>query len=135
MTTETKVEAVAWVELTASGRIAYFDGRPMLMVGPVGNEHHPVALYPQSALDALRGEVADRKARHERTERDACMWASRAESAEKRADAADRRAEECLKLADVLDLVSRSPDVTIPQWHRLAGIADEFRDALTKESP
>jgi hypothetical protein len=44
-----------------------------------------------SAITALEGEVADRKARHERTERDACMWASRAEAAEKRADAAERR--------------------------------------------
>lgn len=57
MTTETKVEAVAWAELTASGRIAYFDGRPMVMFGPVGNEHHPVALYPATAITAMEGEV------------------------------------------------------------------------------
>jgi len=38
-------EPVAHCALTASGKIAYFDGKPMVMVGKVGNEHHPTPLY------------------------------------------------------------------------------------------
>jgi hypothetical protein len=40
--------------LTPSGQIAYFDGKPMVMPGPVGNEHHPVPLYV-----APRGQAED----------------------------------------------------------------------------
>ena len=36
---------VAWCQLSASGKIAYFDGKPMLMTGPVGNECHTTPLY------------------------------------------------------------------------------------------
>jgi hypothetical protein len=45
---------VAWCALTPSGQIAYFDGKPMVMPGPVGNEHHPVPLYATS-----RGQAED----------------------------------------------------------------------------
>lgn len=38
-------EPVAWCELTPNGSISYFDGKPMIMVGPVGNEHHTVPLF------------------------------------------------------------------------------------------
>jgi hypothetical protein len=38
-------EPVAWCSLTASGKVAYFDGKPMVMVGPAGNEHHKTPLY------------------------------------------------------------------------------------------
>lgn len=38
-------EAVAWCQLTPSGQIAYFDGKPMVMPGKVGNECHPHPLY------------------------------------------------------------------------------------------
>ena len=41
----TQGEPVAWCELTPAGKIAYFDGRPMVMPGPVGNEYHTVPLY------------------------------------------------------------------------------------------
>lgn len=44
---------VAHCALTPAGNIAYFDGRPMVMVGPVGNKHHPTPLYaaaPQPAV-------------------------------------------------------------------------------------
>ena len=50
-------QPVAWCALMPNGKIAYFDGRPMVMPGPVGNEHHTTPLYaapvaaPQS-LDA-----------------------------------------------------------------------------------
>lgn len=36
---------VAWCKLTASGNIAYFDGKPMFMDGSVGNEHHKTPLF------------------------------------------------------------------------------------------
>jgi hypothetical protein len=45
---------VAWCALTPSGQIAYFDGKPMVMPGPVGNEHHPVPLYASP-----RGQAED----------------------------------------------------------------------------
>jgi hypothetical protein len=38
-------QPVAWCSLTPSGKIAHFDGRPMVMIGPVGNEHHQTPLY------------------------------------------------------------------------------------------
>ena len=38
-------EPVAWCELTPNGSITYFDGKPMVMCGPVGNECHTVPLY------------------------------------------------------------------------------------------
>jgi len=38
-------EAVAHCSLTKSGKIEHFDGKPMVMVGPVGNPLHPVPLY------------------------------------------------------------------------------------------
>jgi hypothetical protein len=37
-------EVVAWCALTPSGKIAHFDGKPMVMVGPVGNDLHPTPL-------------------------------------------------------------------------------------------
>jgi hypothetical protein len=52
-------EAVAHCALTASGKIAHFDGKPMVMVGPVGNEHHPVPLFaspPSAELKTLSDE-------------------------------------------------------------------------------
>jgi hypothetical protein len=36
---------VAWCHLNGDGQIAYFDGKPMVMPGPVGNECHPDPLY------------------------------------------------------------------------------------------
>jgi len=47
-------QAVAWCNLTPSGQIAHFDGKPRVMVGPVGNEHHKSPLYtrPQAALSS-----------------------------------------------------------------------------------
>lgn len=53
--TEGEPEVVAWCALTLGGKsIAYFDGKPMVMCGPVGNEHHPVALI---TLQSHRGFV------------------------------------------------------------------------------
>jgi hypothetical protein len=43
---EAPAEPVAWCSLTKNGKIAYFDGRPMIMPGPVGNEVHDTPLYP-----------------------------------------------------------------------------------------
>ena len=48
--------AVAWCELDADRRgIAYFDGKPIIMTGPSGNEHHPDPLYtnPQPQREPL----------------------------------------------------------------------------------
>jgi hypothetical protein len=42
-------EPVAWCELTPNGQIAYFDGKPMVMPGPVGNDCHPHPLYTHAA--------------------------------------------------------------------------------------
>lgn len=38
-------EPVAWCHLAPSGKIAYFDGKPMVMPGSVGSEHHETPLY------------------------------------------------------------------------------------------
>lgn len=39
-------EPVAWYEPALDGRsVSYFDGKPMIMVGKIGNEHHTVPLY------------------------------------------------------------------------------------------
>jgi len=38
-------EPVAWCHLTPSGKVGYFDGKPMVMFGSVGNEHHETPLY------------------------------------------------------------------------------------------
>jgi hypothetical protein len=45
---------VGWCALTPSGQIAYFDGKPMVMPGPVGNEHHTVPIYA-GAAPAVQG--------------------------------------------------------------------------------
>ena len=37
---------VAWCQLGLDGKsIAYFDGKPMIMTGHVGNQHHPTPLF------------------------------------------------------------------------------------------
>lgn len=48
---------IAHCQLTQGGEIAFFDGKPMVMTGPVGNEHHPTPLYSGEILDKI-----DRKA-------------------------------------------------------------------------
>lgn len=50
------VVAVAWCSLTPNGQIAYFDGRPMIMTGRVGNEHHPVPLFTRPPAQAEQVE-------------------------------------------------------------------------------
>lgn len=65
-----EAEPVAWTALSPSGKICHFDGAPMFMVGPVGNEHHTTPLYthpaaPQPAAlpdlsDAEIGRLVDR---------------------------------------------------------------------------
>lgn len=114
------VEAVAWAELTASGRIAYFDGRPILMVGPVGNEHHPVALYPQSALDALRGEVAE-------NEGVIRVWRRRCEEAERRVIAVAELAVDLRREARLCDNDANR--------QRFDSFASMLEQALTKVTP
>ena len=36
---------VAWCDLNSDGSIAYFDNKPCVMVGVIGNESHPYPLY------------------------------------------------------------------------------------------
>lgn len=50
-------EPVAWCALNAAGGIAYFDGKPMVMPGKVGNEHHPTPLYTTPQPSAAEGAV------------------------------------------------------------------------------
>lgn len=45
---EAAQEPVMWCALTPSGKIAYFEGRPMVMPGPIGNEVHNTPLYTAS---------------------------------------------------------------------------------------
>ena len=56
-------EAVAWCCLNQSGKISYFDGKPMIMVGKVGNQLHETPLYtaPQPSVDlaAIREVIAE----------------------------------------------------------------------------
>lgn len=51
-------EVVAYCALTPSGKIAYFDGKPMVMAGPVGNEHHPHPLYTTPQPAEKQGEAS-----------------------------------------------------------------------------
>ena len=45
-------EAVAWCSISVNlQHIHYFDGKPMIMVGSIGNDHHQTALY---ALDQVK---------------------------------------------------------------------------------
>lgn len=53
---------VAWCELTAAGSIAHFDGKPMVMCGPVGNEHHPHALYTTPQPEQVAQDKGSRHA-------------------------------------------------------------------------
>lgn len=58
---QAQAEPVAFCQLTKSGKIAYFDGKPMVMPGTVGNECHPDPLYtaPQPAAQPVRKPLAD----------------------------------------------------------------------------
>jgi hypothetical protein len=49
---------VAWCELTEGGQIAYFDGKPMVMPGPVGNDCHPHPLYLGAAQASAPAHAA-----------------------------------------------------------------------------
>lgn len=52
---------VAWCALNADrSGIAYFDGRPIIMTGPIGNEHHPDPLYtkPQPKREPPQADPA-----------------------------------------------------------------------------
>jgi hypothetical protein len=51
-----QAEPVAWCELTPAGKIAYFDGRPMVMPGPVGNDCHTTPLYAHHPAQGVGGE-------------------------------------------------------------------------------
>lgn len=54
---------VAWCALNADrSGIAYFDGRPIIMTGPIGNEHHPDPLYtrPQPPRQPLTDDMFER---------------------------------------------------------------------------
>jgi hypothetical protein len=57
---EPQGEPVAWCSLTPSGKIAYFDGKPMVMPGAVGNEVHRTPLYahpPQQRKPLTREQI------------------------------------------------------------------------------
>ena len=52
---------VAWCRLGLDGKIiAYFDGKPMIMTGHVGNQHHPTPLFtaqPRKAVKLSDSEI------------------------------------------------------------------------------
>lgn len=52
---------VAWCQLGLDGKsIAYFDGKPMIMTGHVGNQHHPTPLFtaqPRKAVKLSDSEI------------------------------------------------------------------------------
>ena len=56
-----KQEPVAWCELTKAGEIAYFDGKPIIMPGKIGNDCHPTPLYaaPARTKDLTDDEIHD----------------------------------------------------------------------------
>lgn len=59
-------EPVAWCSLTPAGAIGYFDGKPMVMPGKLGNEHHTTPLYaapPQRELQWQPIETAPKDGR------------------------------------------------------------------------
>jgi hypothetical protein len=45
-----KLKPVAFCALTPNGMMGYFDGKPMIMVGKIGNDCHTTPLY---ALDEV----------------------------------------------------------------------------------
>lgn len=48
--------AVAWCELNLSRTgIAYFDGKPVIMTGPVGNDCHPTPLFTHAKAAPVVG--------------------------------------------------------------------------------
>lgn len=62
-----ELPVVAWCELTQGGQIAYFDGRPMVMPGPVGNDCHPHAMTQHAPAQAT---IAAQAAEIERLKRE-----------------------------------------------------------------
>ena len=54
---------VAWCQLGLGGKsIAYFDGKPMIMTGHVGNQHHPTPLFtaqPRKAVKLTMHQIAE----------------------------------------------------------------------------
>jgi len=44
-------DPVAWCSISSDGHVQYFDGKPMIMVGKIGNDCHTTALY---GLDEVR---------------------------------------------------------------------------------
>ena len=48
-----ELKPVAFCALTPNGMMGYFDGKPMIMVGKVGNDCHTTPLY---SLDGVRNE-------------------------------------------------------------------------------
>lgn len=146
MTTETKVEAVAWA-VAVNGKPDFADirkwecEREAAILGDIPETISIEPLYPQSALDALRGEVADRDAVIECKnidirERDRSLheWAERAKAAE-------RRVAELVGIIDRVDRCSYAVSTEIDsRGHRwseayLDQVLPELRAALTKESP
>ena len=72
MTTETKVEAVAWLVLTNGLPLRYrrTRARAERVAASYGNPTSIEPLYPASAITALEGEVAELREELERAQRD-----------------------------------------------------------------
>jgi hypothetical protein len=58
------IEPSAWASLSPSRKVTYFDGKPMLIAGAVGNEMHDEPLYDRTAiLSAIERARADERER------------------------------------------------------------------------
>lgn len=112
------VEAVAWIDM------AKLSGHGMVYATPFKCSDRQSPLYPQSALDALRGEVE--RSRRSNELYSFAMNTAGIDELKRRADAAERRV---AQLEIVLEQAMEHPDFLPP------GLLESIESALTKESP
>ena len=116
---EAAVEAVAEVVgyRVGGSSILKWNGKPR----PIGT-----LLYPQSALDALRGEVAALREADQSMQDELGRQCARRRDAELRAAAAERRV---AQLETILEQAMAHPDFLPP------GLLESIETALTKVTP
>jgi hypothetical protein len=71
------IKPSAWASLSPSRKVTYFDGKPMLIAGAVGNEMHDEPLYDrtaiQSAIERARADGLEQAAKWVDARRDTYM--------------------------------------------------------------
>lgn len=132
MTTETKVEAVAYTGQDEIDAIAAGITTACTFGTYSERQGRTVPLYSASALDALRGEVERWKSRYDEAMQARADEQKRADAAEQRVAELEAAAEPFVRFSSgerYIDL--RMPTSAIERMRRLL----RKDDALTKESP